>query len=158
MPLKLTVGRSIKRSENYNSKGYSINLDVELPADALGKPSLINESAEQLFALCDRLLEDQLIDRSNGAQATSKAPRSNGRNGGNGHTTSRVPRQETRGLTNAQERAIQNMARRLEQDPDSWAHDQFGVDGVKNLSVKQASEFIDLLKQEIEAPAVGVSR
>jgi hypothetical protein len=55
-----------------------------------------------------------------------------------------------RPLTQAQQRAITNMVKRLDEDGDAWVHHEFGVDKVADLSVRQASEFIDVLKANIE--------
>lgn len=159
MPITLNVGLSRKVSKDYNSNGYSINLNVELPADAVSDPSTIANSAENLFQLCDQLLEQQITGQGspstsgNGNGSTRR--NGNGRDGsyqrsGNGHSGGR------RTLTNAQEKAIHNMTRRLDENADDWAYNEFGADGIKNLSVKQASDFIDILKQEFADRESGV--
>ena len=156
MPITLNVGLSRKVSQDYNSRGYSINLNVELPVDAVNDPSTITQSADQLFGLCDHLL-DQQIKGDGGSNSTEPTSRGNGRSKPNGRTYRRNGNGQSNGarsLTNAQERAITNMARRIEQDADDWARQEFDAD-VSQLTVKQASQLIDQLKQEIEAAGAG---
>lgn len=166
MPLKLSIGQSRKVSQDYNSRGYSINLDVELPADAAGDPATITTTAEQLYDLCDQLLERQIAGASNERPAqngtgrrTYSRRKPTDHSNGNGRTNrSKRSGSQPRRLTNAQERAIHTMAGRLDQDADEWATHEFAVDGVTNLNVRQASQMIDALKSELEHHRAEVSR
>lgn len=149
MPISLSIGLSRKVSKDYNSRGYSVNLDVELPADAINDQQSITDSADSLFALCDQLLDRQIAEQQNESAARKQQPRSNGyrkpatqRRPSNGNGNGRS-------MTNAQSRAIESMARKLGEDPNEWARHEFGQE-LSQLNIRQASEMIDGLKQAIE--------
>ncbi len=154
MPITLNIGLSRKLSKDYNSTGYSISLNAELPADATQDVGRLQAEADRLFELCDQILVDQIAEGDNGPPKHTTDRRGSDRNvhrGGNAHRSS-TPRDNVRRLTDAQARAIRNMARRANEDPDQLAGHEFGVD-LADLDVKQASELIDLLKDRIESPA-----
>jgi len=162
MPLKLNVGLSRKISQDYNSRGFSLNLESELPANAVEDPEGLAGSVNQLFQLVGDLLDEQIRLATEGdggssvaAQAKSPALRkwsprppsqSEGANAGGNRQGSGNGR---RGVTSAQSRAIKNMAKRLGYDPAVVAEEQFNV-SLENLTIKQASSLIDLFKDEIE--------
>ena len=161
MPLKLTIGQSRKVSKDYNSQGFSVSLDAELANEAVNDPAVIHDAANRLFEFCDQLLTEQVNQhqRDRSQNKPNSRHNGNGRHGtptrpnGNGQSDHR--REEPRRLTSAQQRAITNMARRLDQDADDWAAREYDVDGVTNLTVRQASDLIDQLKREIEAAGAG---
>ena len=167
MPLKLSVGQSRKVSENYNSRGFSLQIEAELPANAIDDATTVAETANHLFQLCDDLLEDQVRQASpeqtgngNGkhqpvrsarpaeARADRKnghsVPASNNNHSGNGSNGNGRP------ITGAQSKAIINMANRLDQDVDALVEERFGAGGLAELTVSEASQLIDQLKQRIE--------
>ncbi len=176
MPIKVNVGLSRKMSQDYNSRGFSLNIEAELPATAINDPSVLAETVNHVFQLADDLLEEQIKNAGANNGHAKKPQRSitpdqestttdsstrtmrkpNGQrshNGGNGNSPGQL-----RGITDAQIRAIGNMAKRLDVDADQWAETEYGVP-VRNLALKQASAFIDTLKQEFEAfRTEGVSR
>ena len=164
MAITINVGGSKKASRNFNSEGVSLNVTAEVPNDALTEPQKIADAAQDLFDLVNGLLDEQIAklsqddtkpnndiaDQSNGCGSTNGNGRgryqSNTRSNGNGSAS----RSSGRSLTQAQQRAITNMAKRLNEDADAWVHHEFGVDKVVDLNVRQASEFIDTLKTAIE--------
>jgi len=153
MPISLSIGLSRKVSKDYNSRGYSVNLDVELPADAINDQQSIADSADRLFALCDQLLDRQIAEQK--GESSGRAPvtwTSNIRktNGTNGRSRGGNSNGGDRLLTTAQGRAIESMARKLGRSADEYAEHEFGS-VVGDLSIRQASELIDILKQEIES-------
>ena len=178
--LKINVGMSRKVTEDYNSKGFSLNIEGELPSDVLSDQKTLTESTNRLFALANLMLDEQV------RKATVPAPDirteraghvGNGNNGnGNGRTYARAanegadhqngdnghprnaPQNGERLLTQAQFRAITTMSRKLNQDADELAHGEFGVDKLADLTVKQASKTIDYLKQGIDTAANGGGR
>ena len=87
--------------------------------------------------------------RSNG-QGTGHAGQ-NGNAGGNGKG-----RGGDRSITDAQVRALDRMAKRLDTTGERVAQDEHGC-GLRQLSLKQASALIDSLKQSIESNE-GASR
>lgn len=56
------------------------------------------------------------------------------------------PEMVTDTMTQARHRAITNMTKRLNEEADAWVQHEFGVDKLDDLTVRQASEFIDTLK------------
>ncbi len=83
--IKANVGLSRKVSENYNSNGFSLNLEGEIQA-TLDDPEAVIERIKQLYDLAEEAL-DQQIDRhqSDSAIASRDAdphPVSNGHSNG----------------------------------------------------------------------------
>jgi hypothetical protein len=57
--LKAHVGLSRKFSRNYNSTGYSVNLEGEISAPS-DQPDAILEQIDRLFELADQALQDEM--------------------------------------------------------------------------------------------------
>ena len=109
--LRANVGLSRKLSKDYNSTGYSINLDGEITAP-VSDPEAVIEQVKELFDLAEEAL-DQQIDRSQSESAIAshdeeprpQAPVNRNGNGANGpmarangptgRTRSRPPRRRT---------------------------------------------------------------
>jgi len=90
--LEANVGLSRKITRDYNSTGYSVNLDGEILAST-DDAEAITEKIKELFSLAQEALAQE-IDRDQGEDAIGRrdeerpAPSNNGRNGhanGNGH-------------------------------------------------------------------------
>ena len=97
--LRANVGLSRKLSKDYNSTGYSVNLDGEITAP-VSDPEAVFEQVKELFDLAEEVLSQQ-IDRSNSEAAIAsrdEEPRpqipvnrnGNGSNDANGSHTNRV--------------------------------------------------------------------
>lgn len=163
MAITINVGGSKKVSQNYDSQGVSLNVTAEVPNDALGEPEKIAGTAQDLFDLVHELLDEQIAKLTQTEAASDKTrsgryssngngrgnSRSYNRSNGNGSTNGRG-KNPNRPLTNAQMRAIENMVGRLNEDGDRWVEHEYGVSRVADLTVKQASDFIDVLKRAIE--------
>ncbi len=65
--LRVNVGLSRKLSKDYNSTGYSVNLDGEVTA-AISDPEAVIEQVKELFDLAEEALSQQ-IERANGEAA-----------------------------------------------------------------------------------------
>lgn len=164
MAITINVGGSKKVSHNYDSQGVSLNITAEVPNDALTEPQKIADNAQDLFDLVNGLLDEQIakLSQADTKPSNGNTYQSNGRGNSNGEGRGRHQsntrssgnahsgRNPGRPLTQAQQRAITNMAKRLNEDADAWVHHEFGVDKVVDLNVRQASEFIDTLKSAIE--------
>ena len=96
--LRVNVGLSRKLSKDYNSTGYSVNIDGEitaLPSDA----EAVVEQVKELFDLAEEALDQQVqrsrsIDAIAGHQQESRQPRSAGRDGnGSARPNRGTPRQ-----------------------------------------------------------------
>ena len=83
--LRVNVGLSRKLSKDYNSTGYSVNLDGEVTAPA-SDPQGVIEQVKELFDLAEEVLAVQ-VERSQGVDAIashdeeSRPQTPNGRNG-----------------------------------------------------------------------------
>jgi hypothetical protein len=168
MPLIIKVGCSRKVSADYQSRGFTIDLQSEFDPRTLDDTNQLAGAADHLFQLANDLLDEQVRNagsaenqgppaRGNGSSqppnrtGNGSSPRRlpNGNGGGNGQPRPEA-RNGDRSITQAQTRAVNNISRRLEIDADTYATDQFG-EPVRNLTLKQGSELIDLLKREIES-------
>ena len=179
MPLKINVGVSRKVSQDYQSTGFSLNIDAELPANLIDNPDAMAEQSSHLFQLANDLLDEQVRQAGGKAPVSSNPPRrpapssTNGTNGnghkpyrngntspktnGNGHTNHHGNGRGDRGITDAQVRAVGNMAKRLGTDGETYAIDNTG-NTLSELSVKEASQLIDQLKGELEKQPAGAGR
>jgi hypothetical protein len=181
--LKINVGLSRKLTQDFNSRGFSIDIDGELPSEVLTDERLLRSTTDRLFQLANLMLDEQ-IERATTRQEEQLQKPTNGRDhshapDGNGRTQRGVsdnrPQPSNRNgsgqcrddqpnnansngdrlLTQAQNRAIQNMTRKLGQNADLFARDEFGVNCVAELTVKEASQVIDLLKESLDNKAVS---
>jgi hypothetical protein len=86
--LRANVGLSRKITRDYNSTGYSVNLDGEIPL-SLDDPKAIIEKVHELFSLAQEALAQE-IDRDQGEDAIGrrdeKRPEPKSDTNGNGHT------------------------------------------------------------------------
>lgn len=144
MPLKLNVGLSRKVGEaNFGSRGASINVEVEVESALGNEPAKLKERLRQIFGL----VRDALAEELNGKGSGNGVAANNGHNhqaqapaaGGN---TAAAPKPATQ----SQLRAIAAIARRLSLNLNELLRNRFRVRQPQDLSIKQASELIDLLK------------
>jgi hypothetical protein len=164
MPLKLNVGVSRKLGlPDYCSAGASCNIEVELDSGLLQHDlGAFHAEVRAAFIAARQAVDDELVrlqaqppsagvpatvrghDRRNGtlvqtngapARTNSMPARANGTNG-------RAPKPAT---TN-QVKAIHAIARRQNADLTGLLGDEFGVEMPEDLTLSQASAFIDRLK------------
>lgn len=155
MAVRITVTRTRKLSENYNSECFGLSLDTEYAGD-LSNTQAFKQQVNQLFNLVENLV-DEKVQESKGGKATPPTP-TNGRGTGNGNARRTTPARASNGtngnghrkLTYAQQKAVVSMSRKVGVNPDEWAEQDHGLP-VRDLSVKQASDLIDALRREIEA-------
>jgi hypothetical protein len=97
--LRVNVGLSRKLSKDYNSTGYSINLEGEITAP-VSDPQAVVEQVKELFDLAEETLDVQ-IERSQSVDAMAardKEPATqNGRNGSSRNGSQGQPRQASNG-------------------------------------------------------------
>ncbi len=91
MPLTVNVGLSRKASENYQSKGLSINITAELDQSLLADPPRLQDEIDRIYSHAEDALERQSASgqqRLPGSQpGRLQAPPANGSlNGSSGHT------------------------------------------------------------------------
>jgi len=163
MPLKLNVGVSQKVGlPNYGSVGASCNLEMELDAGLLEKDlDGFHARIRAAYVAAHQAVRDELArlhaSTTNGAGSLSPArPRSSAGNGtarvnGNGTVATRVQSDRTRAprpATANQVKAIQAISRRQNTDLVGLLRHEYEIDRPEDLTIGQASELIDLLKNQ----------
>lgn len=127
--LRVNVGLSRKLSKDYNSTGFTINLDGEILAP-VSDPEAVMEQVKELFDLAEEAL-DQQIERAQGEAAIGSrdvepqrepSPRTNGRrpadnesratHNGNGKTAPNANGQQDDLATNKQVQFMLGIAKR----------------------------------------------
>lgn len=83
--LRVNVGLSRKVSKDYNSTGFSINLDGEVTA-AVGDPEAVIEQVKELFDLAEEAL-DREIERHQSDTALAGRDEEPANQNGSGHTS-----------------------------------------------------------------------
>ncbi|MGO9598332.1 MAG: hypothetical protein ACLP7Q_10110 [Isosphaeraceae bacterium] len=160
MPMKLNVGVSRKIGlPDYGSVGASCNLELELESALLERDlQAFHTQIRGAYVAAHQAVQDELARLQDamdpGARSAAKAPSgSTIRNGdatenGNGHGT-RPPNYRSRigkAATPNQLKAIMAIASRQGIDLTSLLRQDFHVERPEDLTLKQASELIDLLK------------
>ncbi len=136
MPLKLIIGRSKKIGEpNYGSRGATVGLEVEADVGLLNQPQQLHDRIAKLFRIANESIEQEL----NGGKAPTVATTVQGR-------IAAVTEAAAKPATGKQIRAIYALAKQSEIDVVDALQSRFGVERPEELSVIQASQFIDLLK------------
>jgi hypothetical protein len=152
MPLKLNVSVARKVGHpDYGSLGASCALELELTEGLVH--SDLDEFQRQVrdaYVACSQAVNDELARHQtppvnmpanvHGASAGDHGP-GNGTSNGNG------PRGRPRKpCTSSQARAIYAISRAQHADLEGLLRDEYGVDRPEDLSLAQASAFIDQLK------------
>jgi hypothetical protein len=163
MPMKLNVGVSQKVGlPNYGSVGASCNLEMELDAGLLEKDlDGFHARIRAAYVAAHQAVHDELArlhaPTTNGAGSPSLARAGASiRNGttrvnGNGTVATRVQSDRTRAprpATANQVKAIQAIARRQNTDLVGLLRHEYEIERPDDLSISQASELIDLLKNQ----------
>jgi hypothetical protein len=168
MPLKLHVGLSKKVGlPNYGSLGASCHLEVELDAQLLARDRPEFEQQVQIaFDACSNAVQEELARQAHSPRrcpdddlatesSHSNGPvddHSNGSTNGasqavtNGRSLIGEARSNRRQATSSQVRAIFAIANRHDVDLLQALQDRFGVEHASELSVSDASRFIDELQ------------
>ena len=154
MPLKLNVGVSRKVGlPDYGSVGASCNLEMELDSTLIERDlDGFHARVRDAFVAARQAVQDELarvqapIELPQPASPGLRPPGSPA--SGNGHA-SHVPAERSRArklATEKQVKAILAIARQQHADLDGLLQQDFAVERVEDLSIKQASELIDMLK------------
>jgi len=166
MPLKLNVGLSKKVGlPDYGSLGASCNVELELDAQLLTRDgNLFQQQVRQAFAACSQAVQDELTRQAAANPARAGGSNANGTGHSNAHSgASSSPharngaprngrnRSNGRKATSAQVRAIFAIANREQVDLVRELQSRFQVDRPDDLSIGDASRFID----ELQARSAG---
>ena len=152
MPLKLNVGVSRKVGlPDYGSVGASCNLEMELDSALLERDlDGFHARVRDAFVAARQAVQDELarVQAPIELAQLAPAPRAPTNGNGNGHAPggpterSRPPKR----ATDKQVKAILAIARQQHADLDGLLQQDYGVHRPEDLSLKQASELIDMLK------------
>ena len=145
--LKINVGFNRKLGEaNYGSRGASVGLELEADSSLVGQPDRLRDCVRQMFLLAKSSVDEELNGHA--------VPVGNGHAiNGNGR-----PRDNTRRATASQMRAINAIADRQELDLVALLHERYGISTPGELSITEASQFIDELKSQASGNGTGGRR
>ena len=166
MPLKLSVGLNKKIGQpDYGSLGASCSVELELDSHVIARnPALLQQQAQQAFASCAQAVEGELArqrtpnGQSNGNHASGQNGAANGHTNGhtngqsNGHHQNGHRKTGGRQATASQVKAIVAIAGRQRLDLARELQSRFHVDRPENLSISDASQLIDSLKNGSQKP------
>jgi hypothetical protein len=149
MPLTLNAGLSKKLGlPEYGSLGVSCHVEVEVDSSLLADAHALQERIRQVYGACHQAVQDELQRQQQAVGGNESArSNSNGQPAGSNHTNGQ-PRDQPRGATVSQVRAIEAIARRQKVDLPSCLRIRFAVDQPDQLSITQASSLIDDLKRD----------
>ena len=165
MPMKLNVGVSRKVGlPNYGSVGASCNLELELDATLLERDlDAFHTQIRGAYVAAHKAVHDELArlqtltgNRPQAPAWTSEHRQSrNGYDGenrnGHSHCFQEAPSRDRQPATPNQIRAILAIARKRNTDVGTWLRQEYRVEQPEDLTIRQASELIDLLKSSSEA-------
>jgi len=149
--LKVNVGLSKKLSKDFNSNGYSINVEGEV-SSVLSDPEAVIEEVKQLYDFAEEALALQ-IDRSRGTAAI--ASRDEQPTNGNGQRTNGNGNHRTNGndqpelATNKQVQYLLSIGKRQRLSTIELEHRITEIlnrkVGIYQLSKREAGQVIDML-------------
>ena len=153
MPIKLNVGLSRKVGQpNYGSLGACCNVDIELDAQTLrDDPQTLHRRVQEAFAICRQAVAAELSQTPGDATQSRHSPESG--------TTQRsrlanTESSSSRAATQSQIRAIHAIARKAGIVLASELERHFGVTHPNQLTLRQASQLIDSMKQDLAPSTV----
>ena len=149
--LKLNVGLSRKVGEaNYGSRGASVHLELEVESALAADAKTLQDRIRSLFRLARSSVDEELASQAS-ASSPAASRQTNGRDGS--ENDNGAARHTARPATASQVRAIHAIANRHHLDLTSELRSRYDVSYPEQLSISEASQFIDHLKNA--APEVA---
>ena len=158
--LRVNVGLSRKLSQDYNSTGYSINLDGEITAP-VNDPEAFVEQVKELYDLAEEALNQEIDRCQRGAavasrdEETPRGPNTDRGNGHSGQTANGNGRQDAEVATNKQVQYLLSIGKRQRLTTVQLEHrikEILGqAVGVYDLTKRDAGTVIDALTGNGEA-------
>lgn len=149
--LKLNAGFSRKVGEpDFGSRGATVNVELELDSSLIHDPNAFCAQIRNLFDLARQSVDDELAagqaDPGNASTAHRATPQNGRQTNGSTNSRNHVGRNNVRYATQSQLRAIRAICERQNHDPEQLANQRFRVNRIEELTLQEASEFIDELK------------
>lgn len=140
MSLKLNLGLSKKIGlPDYGSFGASCHVEFEAdPSLLFHDRASFQAHVRDAYAACQEAVNDQLAGQQAATAMNGRLSNGGGHDGG---------RSADRPATPAQVRALRAIASRQERDLAAELSRRYGVDQPDALTVREASQLIDLLKE-----------
>ena len=134
MPIKISITISRKKGEpNYGSLGAAVGLEIEETSSLVEQPQQLQAQLARLFALAKEAVDRQL---------EGSLPRRRSRTEGDATRNA-----ATRSATPAQIRAIHAIGSGQQLDLAAELQNRFGVERPAELTIAQASQLIDTIRQ-----------
>lgn len=147
--LKLNVGACKKVGEpNYGSRGASVNVELELETSLIAEPQKLRERIRELFGVVRLSLVEEL--NGNGGSRSDSADQQQTHQS-NGHANHDAPtrpngQSQPRGATQSQIKALFAIAKSRGLNLNEVIRDRFRCGKPEQLSIREASQLIDVLK------------
>lgn len=149
--MKFNVGLSKKVGmPDYGSLGASCHVEVELDNLLMGDQEKLREHVRRAYIACAQAVNDELARQrtattNDSAEADSQSNGTNG-HGKNGNGTSQPRNGNPRAATQSQIRALHAIAKEHGVNLTQFLRDGYKVRKPEELSIKQASEAIDQMR------------
>lgn len=140
--IRISAGYADKASENYNSKQYSINLELDVQVN--GNTREIEGASDRLFELCRRIVEKQKVVSVDNLLAGPPEPHAEEPNSGNSNGT-------TRPATAKQLRYLHQLAKKAnltDEQVNGLPRQYYSKAALSDLTSLEASGLIDVLSQK----------
>lgn len=153
--MKLSIGLSKKVGlPDYGSLGASCHVEVELDNSLIGEHDKLQQHVRRAYVACAQAVNDELVRQrppTNGAAEPDKTANGNF-TAGNGKHGNGAPQARAggapRAATQSQLRALHAIAKDQGLNLNQFLREHFEVRKPEELSIKQASQAIDKLKNQ----------
>jgi hypothetical protein len=138
-------GRKAPGPEEYSSRSFNASMEVEVPDALAGDRDGLKKHMAGMFDTLKQAVDDHIEAARNGSNGDhqERRPREEGRpSNGNGNGA--------RKATRAQVRAIHAITRRIGGQVADLVREKFSMSNPEELTIGQASDLIESLKEEVK--------